>query len=138
MFNECGMTSRWSFGSKLYVILQEGSAGAGGVGLAPGGRFGKAFLGSEDRRPGTAGTSCLHVVSLQMSLVPLQAEPQGAVGMCWGGLAERPAWPGAHGHARLPHSNLAWRSCSPPGTGKVSAWSRRHPSIIGSGVWHKT
>lgn len=130
MFNERGMTSRQSFGSRIYAVLQEGSAGAAGAGSAPGGRFGKAFLGSEDRRPGTAGTSCLHVFSLRMSLVPLQAEPQGAAdeaGCAGGGLAEcsGPAW-SARSHSAAPQQ--------PPRELGRSLHGLGHPSVMGYGV----
>lgn len=47
MFNERGMTSRQSFSSRLYMVLEEGSADAASAGSVPGGRFGKAFPGSE-------------------------------------------------------------------------------------------
>lgn len=44
MFNECGMTSRQPFGSRLSVVLEEGSADAASSGSRPTGRFGKAFV----------------------------------------------------------------------------------------------
>lgn len=43
MFNERGMTSRQPFGSRLSVVLEEGSADAASTGSEPT-RFGKAFV----------------------------------------------------------------------------------------------
>lgn len=145
MFNERGMTSRQSFGSRLYAILKEHSADAASTSPAPGRRFGKAFLGSEvparDRRPGTARISCLHLFSLQMPLVPLWAKPQGAVatvGRAGSGEAWLRAWaqPGTCSHALLLHGT------SPVGPATAGEMERSlhgagHPSlchIMGSGV----
>lgn len=44
MFNERGMTSRQPFGSRLSVVLEEGSADTASAGSEPTGRFGKAFV----------------------------------------------------------------------------------------------
>jgi len=139
MFNECGMTSRQSFSSRLYAVSEEGSAEAASAGSALGGRFGKALLGSDvpawDRHPGTPRI-CLHVFSPQMPLVPFWAKPQGAaaaVGRAGRGEAGLRAWPraGAHSHALPLHSELS------RGTGKVSAWSRTSQSLPRRGLWNR-
>lgn len=145
MFNERGMTSRQSFGSKLHAVLEEGSADAATAGSAPGGRFGKAFPGSEvparDRRPGTVRISCLHVFSLQMPLVPLWAKPQGAAAAV-GRAGKREAWlhawpqPGAHSHALLLHGTSPGGPATPRELER-SLHGLGHPSlchVMGSGV----
>lgn len=103
MFNERRMTSSQPFGSRLSVGLEEGSADAASAGSEPRARFGKAFTGTEvpgqDRHPGTARISCLHVLSLLLSLVPVWAWPQGpaaAEGRAGTGQAWPRAWPQAH------------------------------------------
>lgn len=138
MFNERGMTSRQPFGSRLSVVLEEGSADTASAGSEPMGRFGKAFAGSDvparDRRPGTARISCLHIVSLLMSLVPLWAKPQGAVaaeGRAGTGEAWPCAWPqpGARSHTLLLRGTLPGEAATSP------EWERTCQPLPCHGLW---
>lgn len=118
MFNERGMTSRQPFGSRLSMVLEEGSANAASTGSEPVGRFGKAFMAVRSPR----GTDVLaqqappRLLAAAVPCASLGKAPRsyGRRGTCWhrGGLAPclAPAW------STQPHSpapwHLAWGGCN--------------------------
>lgn len=114
MFNERGMTSRQPFGSRLSVVLEEGSADAASSGSGPMGRFGKAFVAVRSLVGQTSWHSKdflpPHLAAAAVPCACLGKAPRscGRRGTCWhrGGLAPCLAQPGAHSHTLLLHGTL--------------------------------
>lgn len=84
MFNERGMTSGQPFGSRLSVVLEEGSADAASSGSGPMGRFGKAFVAVRSPR----GTDILAQQGSPASMSSCCCCP-----LCLSGQSPKELWP---------------------------------------------
>lgn len=123
MYNECGMTSRQSVSSRLYVVMEDSSAHAAGASE----KVWQSF--PEWRGPSVEQTSwlsrdllppCLLAADVPCASPGKVPRSCGHSGMCWQqrGLAACliPAW------STQPRSHAPWHltraSCNPQGTGK--------------------